>query len=87
MTWPKLILHRTLEDVFALRCNDTPVVRNLLEEVLVSLRDEREISIFDETGKKKPRANKIDWSDRIVLPPQRTFFGPFANYSSLKKGK
>jgi three-Cys-motif partner protein len=72
----------TLEQIFGLRCNDTPVVRELLEEVLLSLRQEGELSVVDEAGRIKPRANNIDWTDRIVLSPQRSFFGPF---SKLKR--
>jgi hypothetical protein len=67
----------TLEHLFGLRCNDTPVVRELLEEVLISLRNEGEISIVDEAGRNKPRTNTVAWSDRIVLSPQRSLFGPF----------
>jgi three-Cys-motif partner protein len=73
----------TLEQIFGLRCNDTPVVRELLQEVLLSLRGAGELSIVDEAGRVKPRANSIEWSDRVVLSPQRSFFGPFSN---LKKG-
>jgi three-Cys-motif partner protein len=68
----------TLEQIFGLRCNDTPVVRELLEEVLLSLRSEGELSVVDEAGRTKPRANTIEWSDRILLSPQRNFFGPFS---------
>jgi three-Cys-motif partner protein len=75
----------TLEQVFGLRCNDTPVVRELLEEVLLSLRSEGELSIIDATGRAKPRANTIGWEDRIVLSPQRSFFGSFMNLSSSEK--
>jgi three-Cys-motif partner protein len=64
----------TLEQIFGLRCNDTPVVRELLEEVLLSLRKEGELSVVDEAGRVKPRANNIEWSDRILLSPQRSFF-------------
>ena len=74
----------TLENLFGLRCNDTPVVRDLLEEVLLSLRAEGEISIVDETGATKPRAKTIAWTDRIVLSPQRSFFGPFCQISRPK---
>jgi hypothetical protein len=74
----------TLEQIFGLRCNDTPVVRDLLEEVLLSLRCAGELSVVDEAGRVKPRANSIQWSDRILLSPQRSFFGPFSN---LKSGK
>jgi three-Cys-motif partner protein len=56
----------SLEELFGIRCNDTPVVRELLEETLIALRAERELIIVDETGRAKPRANTIEWSDRIV---------------------
>lgn len=69
----------SLEDLFGLRCNDTPVVREILEDVLLLLRNEHEISIVDESGRPKPRANRVEWTDRIVVKPQRNFFGPFAN--------
>ncbi len=75
----------SLEDLFGLRCNDTPVTREILEEVLVSLRSDGEISIVDETGRTKPRANTVAWSDRIVLTPQRSFFGPFSEFESEKE--
>lgn len=76
----------SLEQVFGLRCNDTPVVREILEEVLISLRNEREISIVDESGRVKPRANTVEWTDRVVLSPQRSFFGPFSEFINNKKG-
>lgn len=71
----------TLEDIFGLRCNDTPVVREMLEDVIVSLRDANEVIIADEAGRAKPRANTIEWSDRIVLAPQPSFFGPFSSFT------
>lgn len=74
----------SLEQLFGIRCNDTPVVRELLEEVLISLRGDRQLVIVDETGREKPRANTIEWSDRIKLPDQRSFFGPL---SELRKNK
>jgi three-Cys-motif partner protein len=67
----------TLEHLFGLRCNDTPVVREIIEEVLVSLRNAGEVSFVGEDGRAKPRANTLAWSDRILLPPQRTFFRSF----------
>jgi three-Cys-motif partner protein len=69
----------TLEELFASRCNDTPVVRELLEEVLVELRAERELTIIDSTGKERPRANTIAWEDRIVVPKQRSMFSAFTS--------
>ena len=75
----------SLEQLFGIRCNDTPVVRELLEEVLISLRGERELIIVDETGREKPRANTIEWTDRIKLPAQRSFFGPLSKFEKNKK--
>jgi three-Cys-motif partner protein len=63
----------SLEDLFSRRCNDTPVVRELLEEVLLDLRNESELTIIDERGKERPRTTKVAWEDRIVLPRQRSF--------------
>jgi hypothetical protein len=63
----------SLEDLFSRRCNDTPVVRELLEEVLVDLRNEGELTIVDERGKERPRTTTVAWEDRIVLPRQRSF--------------
>lgn len=77
----------TLEDLFGLRCNDTPVVREIIEEVLVSLRDAGEVSFVSEDGKEKPRANTVAWRDRIVLPPQRSFLSGFAAWDAAKKKK
>ena len=68
----------TLEELFASRCNDTPVVRELLEEVLVELRGERELSIVDNTGRERPRTTTIAWEDRIVIPKQRSLFSVFS---------
>ena len=76
----------TLESLFGLRCNDTPVVRELLEDVLISLRGEGEISIVDEAGVTKPRAKSVAWTDRIVLSPQRSFFGPFCQIGKPRNG-
>lgn len=71
----------TLEQLFGLQCNDTPVVREILEEALISLRTAAELLIVDKTGRSKPRANTIEWTDRILLPEQRSFFGPFSQFT------
>lgn len=67
----------TLEELFTSRCNDTPVVRELLEGVLLELRGEKELSIVDSSGKERPRTNTIAWEDRIVIPKQRSMFSVF----------
>ena len=72
----------SLEQLFGQRCNDTPVTRELFEEVLVDLRQQRELRIEDVYGKEKPRSSRIGWSDRIVLSRQPTLFGPFGPLGS-----
>ena len=67
----------SLEQLFGQRCNDTPVTRELFEEVLIELRKLHELRIEDIYGKDKPRSPKVTWSDRIVLARQPTLFGPF----------
>ena len=67
----------SLEQLFGQRCNDTPVTRELFEEVLVELRQLGELRIEDVYGKEKPRSSRVSWSDRIVLARQPTLFGPF----------
>jgi three-Cys-motif partner protein len=74
----------SLENLFSIRCNDTPIVREILEEVIIELRGEREITIVDELGRTKPRASTVEWTDKIVLTPQRNFFGPFSNFRKDK---
>ena len=67
----------SLEQLFGQRCNDTPVTRELFEEVLVELRQLGELRIEDVYGNEKPRSSRVSWSDRIVLARQPTLFGPF----------
>jgi three-Cys-motif partner protein len=64
----------SLEMLFGYHCNDTPVTREIFESVLLDLRDEKEITIEDASGKLKPRAQSVAWTDRIVLSNQRSFF-------------
>jgi len=68
----------TLEDLFSERCNDTPVVRELLEEVLVDLRNDGELTIVDGRGKERPRTTSVAWEDRIVIPRQRNLFSSYS---------
>jgi len=68
----------TLEEVFGQQCNDTPVVRDMLQSALVELRDAKELTIVGENGRERPRTTTVEWSDRIVLPRQMSFFGPFS---------
>lgn len=86
---PELILQATegdvpptLEELFGLRCNDTPVVREILEEALLQLRSEKEIIIADAEGKVRPRTNSIAWTDKIIKPRQKSFFSVFGEQKS-----
>lgn len=68
----------TLETLFGNHCNDTPVTLPIVEDALALLRDDAEIKIISDDGKARPRAKTFSWTDEVVLPPQRTMFGPFA---------
>lgn len=62
------------EKLFSDNCNDTPVTSDILSRQLALLRDEGEILIIGENGMQKPRAKTIGWSDRLILPGQRSLF-------------
>ncbi len=63
-----------VEEFFAGHCNDTPVTSDILTRQLLFLRKEGELSIVGEDGTKKPRAMTVSWSDRLVLPRERSLF-------------
>ncbi len=63
-----------VEAFFAARCNDTPVTSEIMQCQLVRLRDEKELEIVGENGRVKPRATRLDWGDRILLPSQGLLF-------------
>lgn len=46
-----------------------------LGSALATLRDEKETLIYDRHGKLKPRAKKVEWTDRIAPVKQLTLFG------------
>lgn len=75
----------TLEQLFGIHCNDTPVVREIIEEVLISLRNDGEVTFVDEDGKAKPRANSVAWTDRIVPARQRSFLRSLGTSADHKK--
>jgi three-Cys-motif partner protein len=74
----------SLRELFVARCNDTPVTRAILEKVAVELRQAKEITIESKTGRGRPRAETLTWDDRIVIPPQRSFWGPITGAFSKK---
>lgn len=63
-----------VQALFAGHCNDTPVTSDILSRQLVFLRDEGELFIVDGSGMLKPRAKTVSWTDRLVLPRQRSMF-------------
>lgn len=75
----------TIRELFVARCNDTPVTRSLLEEAVVRLRDAGELRIESKDGRDRPRATTISWEDKIVVPPQRTFWGPVTGFLPQKR--
>jgi three-Cys-motif partner protein len=62
------------EALFAGHCNDTPVTSDILSRQLLLLREEGELSIVAADGAEKPRTKTIAWTDRLVLPSQRSMF-------------
>jgi len=67
----------SLDTLFGNHCNDTPVTKEIFEQVLIELRDEKEIRIEDDSGKEKPRTQSVLWTDRIILAKQPTLFSRF----------
>jgi len=63
-----------VEALFAGNCNDTPVTSDILSRQLLFLRQEGELSIVADDGAQKPRARTVAWTDRLVLPQQRSIF-------------
>ena len=75
-----------LEHLFAANCNETPVTSDILKRQIIRLRQEGELAIVDAYGSPRPRAENLSWTDRIVLPTQRTLFGPFGTPALQNKG-
>lgn len=63
-----------VEALFTGNCNDTPVTSDILSRQLLFLRQEGELSIVADDGAQKPRARTVAWTDRLVLPQQRSIF-------------
>lgn len=64
----------TKRDLFVARCNDTPVVADMVDQQLAMLRNEREIVIVGADGREKPRAQSFAWDDELRFVRQRTMF-------------
>jgi three-Cys-motif partner protein len=64
----------TVEELFTARCNDTPVTTDILRDVLLRLRDNRDIELVGADGSLKPRSRTVAWDDRPRLPAERSLF-------------
>jgi three-Cys-motif partner protein len=64
----------TLGSLFSQICNETPATTHQISDVLVRLRNEREIEILSEDRRPKPRSLQIGWSDLILPARQRSMF-------------
>jgi three-Cys-motif partner protein len=62
----------SLGTLFTSVCNDTPATMKQISDVLVDLRNEREIEIVTKDGRSKPRAGKVQWTDVILPARQRS---------------
>lgn len=63
-----------VERFFVGHCNDTPVTSDILTRQVIFLRDEGELLIVGADGALKPRTRNVAWSDRLVLPRERSLF-------------
>ena len=57
----------TLENLFTRVCNETPATAKLISDVLIDLRNEKEVDILTKNGRPKPRSTHVDWTD-LILP-------------------
>ncbi|PTS76548.1 hypothetical protein DBR17_14550 [Sphingomonas sp. HMWF008] len=76
----------TKRDLFASRCNDTPVVSEIVDSQLAELRNSGEIVILGRkpgqlTGERpmtvRERASRFSWNDQIRFVNQRSLFSVF----------
>ena len=82
---PKLIRddvgleHATsLGDLFAARCNETPLTFPMVSETVARLRDEfDEVEVFSADGKPRPRAVHLSPKDLVRASSQKTFLRTF----------
>jgi len=64
----------TKREVFASRCNETPVIGDIVDTQLALLRDENEIVITSCDGVVRRSAKSFDWDDRIQLVSEPSMF-------------
>lgn len=64
-----------LGELYASRCNDSPVTFELLTAAIVTLREEGEVEIVGPDGHDRPRARNLTWDDSVRLVRQPRLFG------------
>ncbi|MBV9929741.1 MAG: three-Cys-motif partner protein TcmP [Alphaproteobacteria bacterium] len=64
----------TKREVFVARCNDTPVVAEIVDSQLAELRDAKEIVIFGPDGKERRSTRRFGWDDQVRLVREPTLF-------------
>lgn len=68
----------TIGDLFAARCNETPLTLELVSEAVTHLRDGlREVEVFSADGIPRPRALHLSPRDLVKARPQRSFLRSF----------
>lgn len=60
--------------LFSANCNDTPVVSDIVDASLVTLRDAKEVQILGADGSVRRSATQFGWNDRIRIIDQPDLF-------------
>jgi len=72
----------TKQAIFASRCNDTPVVGDIVDSQLAFLRDEKEIVITAADGSVRRSAKQFAWDDRIERVREPGLFSVLGSYAA-----
>lgn len=68
----------SLKALFEANCNETPLTMELVSDAVVRLRDDlKEVDVFGQDGKPKPRAAKLSSKDLVRARQQRSFLKTF----------
>lgn len=72
----------TKQRIFVARCNETPVIADIVDSQLAFLRDEKEIVITAADGSVRRSARQFAWDDRIELVREPGLFSQLARYAA-----
>ncbi|CAN5401438.1 hypothetical protein BH10PSE14_BH10PSE14_44450 [soil metagenome] len=64
----------TKQRIFVARCNETPVIAEIVDSQLAFQRDEKEIVITAANGSVRRSVNRFAWDDRIELVREPCLF-------------